>query len=69
LLGLLYYKKITREGGIAGLLGGFLTSVSWVLLFKEDAYGLYEAIPGFAVGFALTWGVSRLTWTENRTIA
>ncbi len=62
LLGLLYYKKITREGIIAGMLGGFLTSVIWVLLFKEQSYNLYEAIPGFTAGFVLTWGVSRLTW-------
>ncbi len=62
LLGLLYYKKITREGIIAGMLGGFLTSVIWVLMFKEQSYNLYEAIPGFTAGFVLTWGVSRLTW-------
>ena len=62
LLGLLYYKKITREGIIAGMSGGFLTSVIWVLMFKEQSYNLYEAIPGFTAGFVLTWGVSRLTW-------
>ena len=62
LLGILYYKKITRQGVIAGMLGGFLTSVAWVLLFKEQNYDLYEAIPGFFAGFLLTWGVSRLTW-------
>ena len=65
LLGLLYYKKITREGIIAGMLGGFLTSVIWVVVFKEANYNLYEAIPGFAVAFLLTWGVSWLTWKEE----
>lgn len=65
ILGLLYYKKITREGIIAGMLGGFLTSVIWVVVFKEDNYNLYEAIPGFSVGFLLTWGVSWLTWQEE----
>lgn len=67
LLGLLYYKKITREGIIAGMLGGFLTSVIWVLMFKEQSYNLYEAIPGFTAGFVLTWGVSRLTWKGDST--
>ena len=67
LLGLLYYKKITREGIIAGMLGGFLTSVVWVLVFKEQTYDLYEAIPGFAAGFLLTWTVSRLTWKGEST--
>ncbi len=68
ILGLLYYRKITREGIIAGMLGGFLTSVIWVLLFKEQTYNLYEAIPGFTAGFLLTWGVSRLTWKGDSTI-
>lgn len=62
LLGLLHYKKITREGVIAGMLGGFLTTVVWLLFFKEHTYNLYEAIPGFAMGFLLTWLVSRATW-------
>ena len=65
ILGLLYYKKITREGVIAGMLGGFLTSVIWVVVFKEATYSLYEAIPGFSVGFLLTWGVSWLTWKKE----
>jgi sodium/proline symporter len=69
ILGLLYYKKITREGVIAGMLGGFLTTVIWFLFFKEQYYDLFEAIPGFTVGFLLTWGVSRLTWTEGEPAA
>ncbi len=63
-LGLLHYPRITREGVIAGMLGGFLTSVIWVQVFKARTYDLYEAIPGFAAGFALTWLVSRLTYRE-----
>jgi sodium/proline symporter len=58
---LLYDKKTTREGVIAGMLGGFLTSVIWVVFIKDQAYGLYEAIPGFVVAFAATIIVSRLT--------
>ena len=65
ILGLLYYRRITREGVIAGMLGGFLTTVVWLLVFKEQYHDLFEAIPGFAVGFLLTWGVSRLTWKEE----
>jgi Na+/proline symporter len=68
LLGILYYRKITRAGVIAGMLGGFLTSVIWVLVFKERTYDLYEAIPGFIAGFALTWGVSFLTWDEPEQV-
>jgi Na+/proline symporter len=59
---LLYYKKTTREGVIAGMLGGFLTSVAWVLLFKEQTFDLYEAVPGFIVGMVATYGVSAMTF-------
>ncbi len=61
ILCLLYYKKTTRTGVLAGMLGGFLTSVVWVLVFKEHTYELYEAVPGFIVGIVLTIVVSNLT--------
>lgn len=59
-VGLLYYKRVTWAGVLAGMSGGFLTSVIWLMFFKPS-YGLYEAIPGFLAGFALTYGVSYLT--------
>jgi sodium/proline symporter len=58
---LLYYKKTTRQGVIAGMLGGFLTSVVWVLAFKQQTYELYEAVPGFIVGMLATYVVSAMT--------
>jgi sodium/proline symporter len=60
-VGILYYKRITWEGVLSGMLGGFVASVVWLVWFKEDFHGLYEAIPGFMVGFALTYAVSWLT--------
>jgi sodium/proline symporter len=59
---LLYYKKTTRQGVIAGMLGGFLTSVIWVLAFREFSYELYEAVPGFIVGMLATLVVSKMTY-------
>jgi len=56
----LYDPKVTASGVLAGILGGFLTSVVWVLLIKEHAFGIYEAIPGFAMGFILIYVVSRV---------
>lgn len=61
IIGILYYKRITWEGVLAGMLGGFTTSVVWLLYFKADNYGLYEAIPGFLAGLILTYGVSWMT--------
>ena len=43
------------------MIAGFLTAVLWVLLLKQHFYDLYEMIPGFAVGFAVTIGVSLFT--------
>jgi sodium/proline symporter len=60
LLCCIFYKRITLHGAVAGMLGGFLTSVAWVLQFKAGTYGLYEVIPGFIVGLLLIIVVSRL---------
>jgi len=58
---LLYYKGTTGAGVVAGMLGGFLTSVIWVLVFKAQTHDLYEAVPGFIVGLVLTMVVSAMT--------
>ena len=61
MIGVLYYKRITWEGVLSGMLGGFIVSVVWLSFFKTDYHGLYEAIPGFIAGIVLTFGVSALT--------
>jgi len=60
-IAILYYKRTTWQGVVAGMLGGFVTSVVWLTWFKADYHGLYEAIPGFIAGLILTFGVSLLT--------
>ena len=60
-IGILYYKRITWLGVLCGMSGGFITSVVWLMFFKDTFHGLYEAIPGFIAGMVLTFGVSRLT--------
>lgn len=64
-LSLLYYKKTTATGVLAGMSAGFLTCMIWVLAVKEHTYDLYEAIPGFFVGGLVTLLVSRLTYQED----
>jgi sodium/proline symporter len=56
-----WYPKTNLNGAIAGMLGGFLTTVVWVLFFKSMTHDLLEIIPGFAVGMILTISVSHLT--------
>ncbi|MFQ5704663.1 MAG: sodium/proline symporter [Gemmatimonadales bacterium] len=57
----LFWKRTTRAGAVAGMIAGFLTTVTWVLFFKERFYDLYEMLPGFFAGFAVTIGVSLFT--------
>jgi len=64
-IGILYYKRITWLGVLCGMSGGFITSVVWLIFFKDTFHGLYEAIPGFIAGMVLTFGVSKLTSKEK----
>ena len=61
LLCAVWYKGTTLAGAVAGMLGGFLTTVAWVLWLKPYFYNLLEVIPGFIVGLALTLIVSKVT--------
>lgn len=65
----LFDRKANLTGAVAGMLGGFLTSVVWVLVFKTQTHGLYEMIPGFLVGLAATVGFSRLPRTDGSETA
>ncbi len=58
----LFWDRTTKEGAVWGMLAGFLTTVVWVLVFKERFYELYEMIPGFTAGFVVTVAVS--LWTR-----
>ena len=57
----MWYPRTNLAGAIAGMLGGFATTVVWVLWLKTYFFGLLEIIPGFIVGLALTIIVSNVT--------
>jgi sodium/proline symporter len=59
LLCALWSPRTTLRGAVAGMLGGFLTTVAWVLWLKPLFHDLLEVIPGFIVGLALTVFFSR----------
>ncbi len=61
LLCALWYPRTTLRGAVAGMLGGFLTTVAWVLWLKPLFFNLLEVIPGFLVGLLLTIAFSRRT--------
>jgi sodium/proline symporter len=56
-----WYPGTNLQGALAGMLGGFFTTVAWVLWLKPWFYDLLEVIPGFLVGLALTLIVSKMT--------
>ena len=49
----LWYPRTTLRGAIIGMVGGFLTTIFWVLVMKPLTYDLLEIIPGFIVGMTL----------------
>jgi len=55
----LWYPRTTLKGAIIGMLGGFLTTVFWVLVMKPLTYDLLEIIPGFIVGMVLIFVFSK----------
>ncbi|MEJ2237378.1 MAG: sodium/proline symporter [Gemmatimonadales bacterium] len=57
----LFWSGTTRAGAVAGMIAGFVTTVLWVLLLRDRFYDLYEMIPGFVAGFAVTIAVSLRT--------
>ena len=65
---LLYSRKTTYAGVVAGMLAGFAASIVWAAFYKEHAYGLYEAVPGFAAGIAVTLIVSALTGKKSAQV-
>jgi Na+/proline symporter len=65
----LFWRRTTRAGAIAGMIGGFAVTVIWVLVFKAGFYDLYEMIPGGLAGFACCIGVSLLTQPDADAVA
>lgn len=45
----IFWKRMTYKGAVAGVIGGAVTDVLW-LLFLTDKTGVYELLPGFVVG-------------------
>jgi sodium/proline symporter len=59
----LYSKKVTREGAIAGMLTGFITTLVWKSTGLSESV-IYELVPAFLLASLAVWGVSR--WTLEK---
>jgi Na+/proline symporter len=60
----LYSKKVTREGAIAGMLTGFITTLVWKMTGLSDSV-IYELVPAFLLASLAVWGISR--WTLEKS--
>lgn len=59
----LFWSGTSRAGVLAGMIGGFATTILWKLWLKDvvaqaTGLSLYELVPAFAVSMVLTWAVS-----------
>lgn len=61
IIAMLWWRRTTWQGATAGIIGGFATTVLWLLFFKERLGDFYEVIPGMIAGFACVVVVSLLT--------
>ena len=64
----MWYPRTNLAGAVAGMLGGFMTTVIWVLWLKAYFFGLLEIIPGFIVGLLLTIVVSNATRDSQKIL-
>jgi len=63
----LYWKRMTRNGAIAGIIGGGITVLVWKHL-SGGLFDLYEIVPGFIVSVLLIILFSRLDKQPSETI-
>ena len=61
----LFDRRMNHAGAVAGILGGSVTTIVWVVWFKEWTFELYEMIPGLAIGLGLAFVVSRMTQSRS----
>ena len=60
ILFILYSKNITRQGAIAGMLTGFITTLIWKATGLSDTI-IYELVPAFLIATLSIYFFSRLT--------
>ncbi|ALC92493.1 proline:sodium symporter PutP [Bacillus sp. FJAT-18017] len=67
----LFWRKMTGQGAIAGMIIGAVTVIIWAeldlgkVLFGET---LYEIVPGFLLNLLVTWLVSKATYKKDPAI-
>lgn len=63
----LFWKRMTYSGAVAGVIGGAVTDVLW-RIFLADSTGIYEILPGFAVGLVFCIVVSLISQKPSKEV-
>ena len=63
----LFWKRTTYKGAIAGVIGGAVTDILWLTLLTAKT-GIYEIIPGFAVGLVFCVIVSLIDKAPTKEV-
>ncbi len=58
-LAALFWKRLTYQGALAGIIAGFVADILWYIFLAETR--IYEIVPGFIAGFIVLVIVSKLT--------
>ena len=66
----LYWRRMNRQGALAGMLGGALTVLVWHNFVKPlgGVFGIYELLPAFIVSLGCIFVVSKLTAEPDASI-
>lgn len=65
----LFWKNCTKEGAIAGIIGGGVTVVVWHNISLGGIFSLYEIVPGFIICLVLAVVVSLFTKKDEEVLA
>ncbi|MCD7774617.1 MAG: sodium/proline symporter PutP [Clostridiales bacterium] len=63
----LFWKRFTYKGAVAGIVGGGLTVILWIIFLSESS-GIYELLPGFAVCLVLCIAVSLIDKAPSQEV-
>ena len=61
-----FWKRFTFAGAVAGIVGGAVADIVWLAAFS--ATGLYEIIPGFAVGLVAAIIVTLVNKKQDKAV-
>ena len=63
----LFWKRLTYKGAVAGVVGGAVVDVVWMLKLSEST-GIYELLPGFIAGFVFAVVVSLIDKKPSKEV-